>query len=367
MYDDEMTRLNISLKQIVAHLGPLVSSQSWESDLKDKDLYFNFVTAPDLATSADLVFVSNSKHVESALNSSAFALCLPESLKPSVESRQPKINKLIFYSPEPERAMRETIQRFFLKTPYVNSDEPSLKHRTALIHPEAEVSPSARIGAYSVISRGVKIHDDVVIASHVVVEIGAEIGARTVVHPFVYIGHHTEIGADCEIHPHSAVGKEGFGYAHDPKGRHYRIPHQGKVVLEDGVHLGSTATIDRGTFGETRIGKGAILDNRIHIAHNVSIGAGSIITAGFNVAGSTKIGRGFVCGGNTSVTGHIEICDGVQLAGVSVVRRSISKPGAYGGNPLMPMREFMRMNLALLKLPGMLKRLGLTKANDEGE
>jgi hypothetical protein len=74
--------------------------------------------------------------------------------------------------------------------------------------------------------------------------------------------------------------------------------------------LGSTATIDSGTFGETRIGKGAILDNRIHVAHNVSIGAGSIITAGFNVAGSTKIGRGFICGGNTSVTGHIEICDG---------------------------------------------------------
>lgn len=360
-----MTRLNVSLKQVVEHLGPLVSSHSWDAKAPNNDLYFNFVSAPDLASAEDLVFVSNSKHIETALNSKAKAICLPDSFRSTLEERTPALQKLVFYSPEPERAMRETIQRFFLKTPYVNSDEPSLRHPTAIIHAEAVVSPSARIGAYAIIARGAKIGDDAIIASHCVIEIEAQIGPRTVIHPFVYIGHHTEIGADCEIHPHSAIGKEGFGYAHDLKGRHYRIPHQGKVVLEDGVHLGSTATIDRGTFGETRIGKGAILDNRIHIAHNVSIGAGSIITAGFNVAGSTKIGRGFVCGGNTSVTGHIEICDGVQLAGVSVVRKSISKPGAYGGNPLMPMREFMRMNLALSKLPSLLKSLGLSKLEGE--
>lgn len=360
-----MTRLNVSLQQVVEHLGPLVSAYSWDAKAPTGDLYFNFVSAPDLASAEDLIFVSNSKHLEAALKSKAKALCLPDSIRSQMEEQKSAIEKLVFYSPEPERAMRETIQRFFLKTPYVNSDDSSLCHPTAIIHPEAHVSPTARIGAYSVIARGAKIADGAVIASHVVIEIEAQIGPRTVIHPFVYIGHHTEIGADCEIHPHSAIGKEGFGYAHDLKGRHYRIPHQGKVVLEDGVHMGSTATIDRGTFGETRIGKGAILDNRIHIAHNVSIGAGSIITAGFNVAGSTKIGRGFVCGGNTSVTGHIEICDGVQLAGVSVVRKSISKPGAYGGNPLMPMREFMRMNLALSKLPSLLKSLGLSKLDGE--
>lgn len=362
-----MTLLNVSLKQVIEHLGPLVSSVSWDSQATDKDLYFNFVSAPDLASNEDLIFVSNSKHLEMALKSQAKAICLPDTLRPAIEKQNLAIDKLVFYSPEPERAMRETVQRFFLKTPYVNSDESNLQHPTAIIHAEAAISPTARIGAYSVIARGAKIGDGAVIASNVVIEIEAQIGPRTVIHPFVYIGHHTEIGSDCEIHPHSVVGKEGFGYAHDLKGRHFRIPHQGKVVLEDGVHLGSTATIDRGTFGETRIGKGAILDNRIHIAHNVSIGAGSIITAGFNVAGSTKIGRGFVCGGNTSVTGHIEICDGVQLAGVSVVRKSISKPGAYGGNPLLPMREFMRMNLALSKLPALLKSLGLNKMESAKE
>lgn len=360
-----MTRLNISLKQVVEHLGPLVTSQSWDREADENDLYFNYVSAPDLAQSEDLVFVSQAKLLETALQSKAKAICAADSLRSKVESQMPTHGKFLFYSAEPERAMRETIQRFFLKTPYVNRDETNLRHPTAIIHPEAKVSSTARIGAYSVIARSAEVGDDAVIASHVVVEVGAKVGARTVLHPFVYIGHHTEIGVDCEVHPHSAVGKEGFGYVHDKQGRHYRIPHQGKVVLEDGVHLGSTATIDRGTFGETRIGKGAILDNRIHIAHNVSIGAGSMITAGFNVAGSTKIGRGFVCGGNTSVTGHIEICDGVQLAGVSVVRRSIEEPGSYGGNPLMPMREFLRMNLALLKLPSLLKSLGLSKLRDE--
>jgi UDP-3-O-[3-hydroxymyristoyl] glucosamine N-acyltransferase len=357
-----MNKHTLSLTEVVAHLGPLVSGQSWSTTTPDEALKFRAVNAPDLADAGDLIFVSNSKHIKRALESKAKALCVHDSMRLEGElfaSRGP--DRFVFYSPEPERAMRETIQKFFLQTPYINRDDNALIHPTAVIHPTAEIGAGTRIGPYAIIASQAKIGAESVIASHVVIESRAEIGSGTVVHPFVYIGHDCLVGKECEIHPHSVVGKEGFGYAHDLKGQHYRIPHQGIVVLEDRVHLGSTVTIDRGTFGETRVGRGAILDNRIHIAHNVSIGAGSIITAGFNVAGSTKIGKHFVTGGNASVTGHIEICDGVQLAGVSVVRKSIDKPGAYGGNPLLPMRDFMRMNLALSKLPSLLKKAGLLK------
>lgn len=357
-----MSKSNISLSEVVQHLGPLISSTSWPASTPPHLLHFRAVNSPDLAGAGDLIFVSNVKHLKQALNSQAKALCLHDSMVE--EGRKFAAlgpERFVLYSPEPERAMRETIQRFFLRTPYINTDSDSLIHPTAIIHPTAEIGPEARIGAYAVIANGAKIGAHAVIASHSVIESRASVGEKTVIHPFVYVGHDCIIGKECEIHPHSVVGKEGFGYAHDLKGQHYRIPHQGIVVLEDRVHLGSTVTIDRGTFGETRIGQGAILDNRIHIAHNVAIGAGSIITAGFNVAGSTKIGKHFVSGGNASVTGHIQICDGVQIAGVSVVRKSIDKPGAYGGNPLLPMRDFMRMNVALAKLPMLLKKAGLLR------
>jgi UDP-3-O-[3-hydroxymyristoyl] glucosamine N-acyltransferase len=357
-----MSHSKLTLSQVVQHLGSLVSSTSWSDATPAEALEFRSVNAPDLAGSGDLLFISNTKYIEHALRSPAKALCLHDSMKASGDRfLELGSGRFVLYSPEPERAMRETIQRFFLKTPYVNEDSAKLIHPTAIIDPTAEIADQVRIGAYAIIASGAKIGARSVIASHVVIESRASIGEGTVLHPFVYIGHDCIIGRECEIHPHSVVGKEGFGYVHDSKARHYRIPHQGIAVLEDQVHLGSTVTIDRGTFGETRIGRGAILDNRIHVAHNVVIGAGSMITAGFNVAGSTKIGKNFVSGGNASVTGHIQICDGVQLAGVSVVRKSIDKPGAYGGSPLLPMRDFMRMNLALAKLPELLKKVGLLR------
>ena len=96
------------------------------------------------------------------------------------------------------------------------------------------------------------------------------------------------------------------------------------------------------------------------------IGDNAIITAGFVVAGSTKIGKNFLTGGNSSVTGHIEICDNVQLAALSGVRKAITKPGAYGGNPLMPMREYMRMASALMKLPNLIAKFR-NELGDEDE
>jgi UDP-3-O-[3-hydroxymyristoyl] glucosamine N-acyltransferase len=270
-----------------------------------------------------------------------------------------------FFSREPELAMRETIQSFFKATPYINSDFESLVHPTAIVHPAAKLAAGVRIGPYSVVSKDVVIGEHAVVGAHCVVESGASIGACTVLHPFVYVGPACDIGTDCEINPHTVIGKEGFGYAHDTKNNHYRIPHTGRVIIGDRVHLGSSVNVDRGTFADTRIESGAILDNRIQVSHNAVIGANSIITAGFVIAGSSKVGRNFLAGGNTAITGHIELCDNVQLSALSVVRKSITKSGAYGGNPLMPMRDYLRFTAALLKIPQLIKKFAAELTTDE--
>lgn len=264
--------------------------------------------------------------------------------------------------------MRETLNGFFQKTPYVNSDCEAPIHATAIIHPSANLGEGVRVGPYAIISKNVTIADGAAIGAHAVVETGATIGRKTVLHPFTYIGHDCVLGAECEIHPSTTIGKEGFGYAHDAQNNHYKIPHTGRVVLGDRVQIGASVTIDRGTFGDTRIDDGAILDNRIHIAHNVEIGANSIITAGFVIAGSSKIGKNFLTGGCTSVTGHIKIADNVQLAGVSVVRKDITKPGAYGGNPLLPMNEFLRAMVFMNNVPKLAKKLrSLVVSEDDSQ
>lgn len=338
-----------TIQHITEKFAPLITSTHWE---EEKSIEISSVNSPEIAVAGQVAFVTQPKYLEKALAGSASVLCFPEDAREIISKRLVgDAFRPHFFSKEPELLMRETIQQFFQQTPYINRDFETLIHPTAIIHETAQISPSARIGPYAVISKNAVIAEDAVIAAHVVVETAAKVGARTVLHPFVYVGHSCDIGIDCEIHPHTVIGKEGFGYAHDSRNNHYRIPHTGRVIIEDRVQLGSCVNIDRGTFHDTRIKRGAILDNRIQVSHNAVIGENAIITAGFVVAGSTKIGKNFLTGGNTSVTGHIEISDNVQLSALSAVRKSITKAGAYGGNPLMPMRDYIRFTAALLKLP----------------
>jgi UDP-3-O-[3-hydroxymyristoyl] glucosamine N-acyltransferase len=37
---------------------------------------------------------------------------------------------------------------------------------------------------------------------------------------------------------------------------HRKIPSSDRVVVEDDVEIGANSTVDRGTLGETRIGRG---------------------------------------------------------------------------------------------------------------
>jgi UDP-3-O-[3-hydroxymyristoyl] glucosamine N-acyltransferase len=199
-----------------------------------------------------------------------------------------------------------------------------------------------KIGPNVFVGKNVEIGDGSIIGTSAVIQSGSKLGKNCRVHEFAFIGHKTIMGDGCEIHHHAAVGTEGFGYASTAQGEHHSIPHQGCVVLEDYVHIGPGSMIDRGTFGETRIGTHTKLDNLCHIAHNCKIGKYSLITAGFIIAGSTTLGDYFTTGGRTTITGHIKVADKVNLAGHSVVHKSIEESGSYGGYPLQPLKDSLR-------------------------
>jgi UDP-3-O-[3-hydroxymyristoyl] glucosamine N-acyltransferase len=142
------------------------------------------------------------------------------------------------------------------------------------------------------------------------------------------------------IHPGVVIGADGFGIALT-QGRWIKVPQVGSVQIGDDVDIGANTTIDRGAIEDTFIANGVKLDNQIQIGHNVSIGEHTVIAGCVGIAGSTHIGKYCAIGGGTGIAGHIEICDQVQLTGMSMVTKSITEPGTYSsGIPVEPTREW---------------------------
>jgi UDP-3-O-[3-hydroxymyristoyl] glucosamine N-acyltransferase len=322
--------------------------------LGDPQRQFNRVAAPETAVAGDACFLATPKSLAFGLSCPAQTIIVSPKLKARVEGEAK--NRTILISPQVDLAMARVISEFFIKTPYTNASIQNV-HPSAVVARDAELGDGVRIGPNAFIGAKVKLGRNVYVGACSVIEDETEIGDDTVIHPQVFIGHSTLIGKRCEVHPHSTIGKEGFGYAHNAQWQHFRIPHQGRVVLEDDVHIGSSCTIDRATFQETRLGSHLKMDNQIHIAHNCTIGKNAILTGGFAMAGSSKIGINFLAGGRSLVGDHVEIADNVQIAGLAGVARSIKAPGAYGGYPLQPLQQFLRTKSAILKLNSMKRQL----------
>lgn len=320
----------------------------------DQNATIRSIRSPEQNEPGTTVFCNNPRHFAKTLEGPAAVIVIP--VKAAAELEPKRGNKTLLISPNVERAMAATIHRYFRTTPYTDATVSGC-HPAAVIHPTVALGEGVRIGPNAVIANGCKLGKNVYVGAGAIIESGTEIGDDTTIHPLVYIGPESRIGSRCEILPNTTLGKEGFGYAHDEKGNHYRIPHQGRVVLEDDVHVGANCSIDRGTFGETRIGRGSKLDNQVHIAHNCKIGRNCLLTAKFAVAGSSTIGDHFVAGGSSTVTGHVEIGSGVQISGMSTVTKNIPDPGQYGGFPLVPLQHHLKIRAALVHLPEMRKQL----------
>lgn len=318
----------------------------------DKSIQIDDVSPSEKGKKGSLVFISNEKHFALALQSGVSALVIPSQFK---DKALPFItNQTLLLSPNVPLAMALVIDKFF------NPGYPKVEsqiHPTAQVHPTAKLGKNVEIGAYCVIAQNAKIGDGTKLHSHVVVEHDVKIGSNTVIFPYVYLGNKTEVGNNCEIKPHCTIGSEGYGFAHDEKGKHYRIPQRGIVVIEDNVSIGANCTIDRATFEVTKIGEGTKMDNMIHVAHNTKLGKHGLYAGGSVIAGSAKIGDHVVVGGHSAIAGHLEIADKVQLAGKSGVNSGISEAGVYGGHPVEPLKDHLRTQASIRKLTQGLKDL----------
>lgn len=216
-----------------------------------------------------------------------------------------------------------------LGAPPLPADERHLAHVEASVL----VPASARVGAYAVVRAGAVIGEGAILEPHAVVYGGVVLGARV----------HVGAGA--------VLGRPGFGWATGPGGAVRRMPQPGGVVIEDDVEIGPHATIDAGTLGPTRIGRGAKLDAHVHVGHNVVIGPGCLVAAQAGFAGSARLGRAVLVGGQVGVADHAHIGDGARIAGGAGVIGDVSPGATVAGYPAVDRARWLRGIAAMLSPP----------------
>ncbi|MEY1661482.1 UDP-3-O-(3-hydroxymyristoyl)glucosamine N-acyltransferase [Isoalcanivorax beigongshangi] len=202
-------------------------------------------------------------------------------------------------------------------------------HPRAVVSELAQVHPSASIGANAVIEDGVTIGADVVIMPGCFIGAGSSLAEGVRLWPNVTIYHGVKIGPGTIIHAGSVVGADGFGFAFSA-GQWHKVAQVGGVSIGAGVEIGANVTIDRGAIDDTLIGDGVILDDQVHLGHNVVVGDHTAMAGKVGVSGSTRIGRHCLLGGAVGVAGHLDIADGVTVLGMTLVSRSLTERGVYG-------------------------------------
>src|ERR1700722_6431289 len=304
------------------------------------------VDALDAASAEDASFLANPKYRLLLKETKAGVICVDQ-------QKELEQGKNFLISDDPSRAFQTIIKALLL----IPSSGFTGIHPTAMVHPSATIGKRVQIGPYAVIDQDVTIGDDTIIAPHVCIGPKVRIGSQCRFHSHVTVRESCSIGNRVILQPGAVIGSCGFGYITDAKGHHTKLEQLGTVIIEDDVEVGANTTIDRARFKSTWIRRGTKIDNLVQIGHNVDIGQDNIIVSQTGIAGSSKTGKNVVFGGQAGVVGHLEIADFVMIATRGGVSKSITKPGKYGGSPVMPLSGYNKQQVKLRKVSEYVKRI----------
>ncbi|MCA1621355.1 MAG: UDP-3-O-(3-hydroxymyristoyl)glucosamine N-acyltransferase, partial [Acidobacteria bacterium] len=254
----------------------------------------------DEAEAGHVTFLANPRYTPRVQTTRAAAVYLAEGVEPGRD------DIAALFTRDPYLAYTRAL-RLFHPEPEV---EPGV-HPTAVVDPTARLGRGVAVGACSVLGRDVRVGNGVRIFPNVTVYDGVRVGDGSVIHSGVALREGTIVGARVAIHNNSVVGSDGFGYAKDEEGRWLKIPQTGRVIIEDDVEIGAGTTIDRASVGETRIARGAKIDNLVQVGHSCTVGEDSLVCAQVGLAGSSRVGRRVILAGQVGVAGHLEIGDDV--------------------------------------------------------
>lgn len=199
----------------------------------------------------------------------------------------------------------------------------------------------------------------------------AVIGEGTVIMPGAYIGNKVQIGRNCIIHPAvtildhcilgdnvvvqagTVIGSDAFYYnKRTNRPVHYKKMNScGRVVIENGVEIGASCTIDRGVSADTIIGAGTKMDNQVHIGHDTVIGKNCLFAAQVGIAGATTIEDNVILWGQVGVSKTLTIGKDAVVFAQSGVKDSIPGGKVYFGSPVEDAREKMKELVWIKRIP----------------
>jgi UDP-3-O-[3-hydroxymyristoyl] glucosamine N-acyltransferase len=224
-----------------------------------------------------------------------------------------------------------------------------------VVHESAKIGSGASIGPYVVIDEDVVIGDHCVLLAHVVIYRGARIGHHFFAHAHGVVREHCRLGDHVTLQNGAVVGADGFGFAKDGQARWHKIVQSGPAVLEDEVEVQANACVDRASIGETRVRRGAKIDNLVQVGHGSAVGEDALLCAQVGLAGSTKVGKNVILAGQVGVAGHCELGDGVVATAQSGIPNDVQAGKMVSGYPAMDNKHWLRCVAVFNRLPEIAK------------
>ena len=304
----------------------------------DPDLEISGVAGLEEAGPGELTFLSNPRYAALAKQTKAAALLAAAPVE--------GLEIALVLSSDPYLDFARALELFHPP----QAAKPAI-HPTAVIDPSVRIGSGAAIGPYVVIERDVQIGSGAVLHPHAVIEEGSRIGDQFTAHCGVTVCHGTRLGDRVTLHQRVTVGSDGFGFARRPDGSHKKIVQTGRVVIEDDVEIQAGSCVDRAAVGETRIGRGAIIDNLVQVGHAAKIGANTILCAQVGIAGSTSIGANCILAGQVGVINHLKIGNNVLITAQSGVGHDLPDNAKVSGSPAFDNRQWLRSTAVYGKLP----------------
>lgn len=330
------------MKRSLAQIAQAVGARL----IGDPEAEVGGVASIEYATQNDLVFVDDEKHLVSALQSGAGAI-IAGGFADAARSSRP-----LLISDHPKLAFARAA-RMLQDGSHAGCVQGTV-HATAVVPSSVALGDDVTIEARAVIGEGAKVGEGSRIAEGCAIGAGVVLGKGCEIYPNVTIYPGTKLGDRVIVHAGAVLGSDGFGYVRDRKTGHYeKFPQVGRLIIEDDVEIGANSTIDRGALDETRIRRGAKIDNLVHIGHNCQIGEDVVIAAQTGLSGSITIENGVVLGGQVGIGEHARICEGVMVGGQGGILPNKILKGkglAFWGTPAQPLREYLKQLATLARL-----------------
>ena len=338
-------------------LSELATQTGARCNSSDAEIEIQGAAGLDQAELGQVTFLSNPRYTSRVASTRASAIYVGEN------AEVPRGDLAVLRAKDPYLAFTRALIVFYPKASF----EPSI-HPSAVIDPTARIAKSVFIGAHAVIGQKVEIGERVQIHPNVTIYGNVSIGDDSEVHSGVAIRENSVLGRRVIVHNNAVIGSDGFGFAKDEERHWLKIPQTGRVVIEDDVEIGAGTTIDRASTGETRIKRGAKLDNLVQIGHSCTVGEDALLCAQMGMAGSSRVGDRVILTGQVGIGGHITVGDDAILYPQSGVPNDVAPGEVLVGTPAFEVSAFWRAIAVFKKLGDLPKRIrALEKRLDEIE